>query len=108
MPVGCGLIGITSADAPPQTQAIRVVPNPVAPNGRVVLVNTVTGTQSLRLYDPLGRLVLKHELGPLATGTHEVPWSEVVGTKSLRAGVYFLTFETKKGHADPVRVTVVR
>jgi hypothetical protein len=91
-PVGCGVIGIASEETPAPVPAIRVVPNPVGPAGRIQWASTVAETQSLRLYDPLGRLVLKHELGFLPSGAHEVPWSEVVGNRALRAGVYFTHF----------------
>jgi hypothetical protein len=41
-------------------------------------------------HDPLGRLVLRHELGTRAAGIHQITWSELAGSEPLRAGIYFV------------------
>lgn len=105
---GCGVIGVADAEAPAAIPVIRVVPNPVAPDGRLVWTNTTAGAQRVHLYDPIGRLVLSHDLGFRTVGAQEARWSDVVGEKGLRAGIYFVTFEAGKARTRAARVLVVR
>lgn len=107
-PVQCGQIGIAAAEAPAPAPAIRIVPNPVRPDGVVLWTNTNAGTRRLKLYDPLGRLVISRELGFRVAGDHEIQWRDVVGDQSLRAGIYFLTLEPKAALDHAVRVIVMR
>lgn len=108
LPVQCGQIDIAAAEAPAPEAAIRIVPNPVRTEGVVRWTNTSPGTRKLKLYDPLGRLVISRDLGFRARGAHEIPWRDVVGDESLRADIYFLTLEPEAAREHAVRVIVLR
>jgi len=108
LPIGCGMVGIASDRTPAPISTLRIVPNPVRPDGRLLWTSAVSGPLNLRLYDVLGRLVLERDLGGVAAGAHELPWSDVVGNDALRSGIYFLTLERNGTTMSATRVVVTR
>jgi hypothetical protein len=117
-PAGCGLIGalpvacetpigVRVEAAPPAVASLRVTPNPILGTGTVEWATT-GGPAVLRIYDPQGRLVLTRDLGAVAEGEHHLPWREVVGSRRLASGVYFLELGGGSTDRSATRVIVVR
>ena len=77
-------------------------------NGTIEWVNERRGTVSLRLYDPLGRLVRSRDLGLRPEGRQEQAWDRLVGERRLPAGVYLLELGGPLRGRDRARVILIR
>jgi hypothetical protein len=110
LPAGCGTTAIAGATTPAPAVTLRAIPNPLRSaagfiewSGGGDAVRAVT----LRLHDPLGRLVLRHDL--VAGGEHQrIAWSRILGGRDLPSGVYFLSIEGLPARVAPLRLVWTR
>ena len=104
----CETTGVP-AEAPPSTWVgLRVYPNPMRAGGVVQWTNENRAAVSLKLYDPLGHLVLTRDLGGRDAGVQQLRWSNVLGSSQLPSGTYFLELEGASKQQPAVRVTLIR
>jgi hypothetical protein len=109
LPVACvNPIGVAVEPAPPIVGRLRVTPNPMRGSGIVEWVNERRGVVSLRLYDPLGRLVTSRDLGLVPEGRQEQAWDGLVGERRLPAGVYLLELGGPSPGRSRARVILIR
>ena len=66
------------------------------------------GPAVLRIYDPQGRLVLTRDLERMGEGQHRLPWGDVVGSRRLAPGVYFLELGGTGGGSSATRAILMR
>jgi hypothetical protein len=107
-PVSCGLVGVAMGEMSTSGTPVRVVPNPVRTGTMVHWENSRPGPRRITLYDPLGRLVLRQELGFRAGGRDAVPWSDLVAGRDLPSGIYFLCLEPRDGAERAIRIVLTR
>ena len=113
--------GVLAAGDPPASavpvslRLLDVRPNPVADGNATILYSIRAGPTarprqvSLRVYDPLGRLVATPAERAVAAGTYSIRWdvTDVTGAP-VAPGVYLLRLqENGPGAADDVRRLVV-
>jgi predicted outer membrane repeat protein len=119
-PAGCGLIGayavacvspigVAETPVPPVLgEFLRVTPNPIGPGSVIEWVSVKAAPVSLRLYDPLGRLVTSRSLRLVPGGRQELRWGGLVGERRLAPGVYLLELGGPAGGMGRARVIVIR
>lgn len=96
---------VTSEEAPEADgwRLLPVAPNPVAASGTVGFVAPEAGAVTVDVLDALGRRVAVLHEGPVAAGSHAVPWS----TRGLAGGVYLVRLRAG-GRSLAQSVTVLR
>jgi hypothetical protein len=109
LPAGCETTAITAQPAPPVPVSLRAYPMPFrAGAGLIEWVSEEPASVTLRLYDPLGRLVMSRDLGRRAAGTQQVAWRDVIAGAQLASGVYFVQLDGLASPLEPLRVVWTR
>ena len=108
LPVTCGPIGISDASISPATTYVRLSPNPIAGSTSLQWSTSSGDSPVMRVFDIMGRVVLRRSLPSRTAGTHEMAWTEITQGVSLAAGVYFLMVETPTEAAGPIRMVLMR
>ena len=98
-PVGCGIVGLPSADAPIAGLRLTVIPNPFRGMARFELGSIAQG-RALNIFDTQGRLVEQLQ-------RQDGHWSWTPGS-AVPAGVYFARPEGSAVGTEPVKFLYLR
>ena len=103
-----GPVAAAEPDPAPTPFALRAFPNPARAGLAVEFGLPRAGEARVRVLDVNGRVVRTLLDGPVAPGTHVVPWDgRLAGGAPARPGVYFLPLETG-GERTAKRVALLR
>ena len=93
---GRSLAAVAMGESPAADQALRLqaYPNPFNPHTTLAFRLEDRTHVRLSIYDVAGRRVALLKDGPLAAGSHAVPWPGVNDRgENLPSGVYFITYQ---------------